>query len=412
MIPADFVKFAVRYKRFLGFGFLAAFASSFGQTYFIGIFGPALQSEFGLSHTAWGTIYLIGTLASSALLPFTGKLIDQVPLHRYSLYVGSLLILACGVTSLVSGVVTLLAAIFLLRHTGQGLMSHIAITTMARYFQAGRGRAIAIAALGYSVGEALLPLLAVVAIAAYGWRWTYSGAALFIGLLILPILLLLIIKSDHHPPDESCAKTPFLKELKPQTQSWTRGEVLHDPRVYLLLPGLLAPSIISTAMFFHHLMLADAKGWSHTWVTGSYMIYAVATIVMTLATGNLIDRLGAVRLVPFMLFPLILAMIVVASFSNPYIVWLYMILLGINSGLVHTLVAAMVAELYGSAHLGAIRSLFTAVGVFGTALGPVSLGSLVDWGFSIEQVCLLFAGYAAVGSGLVIVAFRQSKKYF
>ncbi|SVB92387.1 uncharacterized protein METZ01_LOCUS245241, partial [marine metagenome] len=59
-------------KRLLGFGFVMALYSSFGQTYFIGIVGPAIQSEFSLSHTLWGTIYMIGTLLSAALLPWTG----------------------------------------------------------------------------------------------------------------------------------------------------------------------------------------------------------------------------------------------------------------------------------------------------------------------------------------------------
>ncbi len=60
---------------------------------------------------------------------------------------------------------------------------------MARYFHAGRGRAISIATLGYSVGEALLPFLAVVAIAAFGWRWAYGGVTLYLGLIGIPIFM-------------------------------------------------------------------------------------------------------------------------------------------------------------------------------------------------------------------------------
>ncbi len=164
MSSAGLFQFAVANRRFIAFGFLAAFTSSFGQTYFIGIFGPEFQAEFGLSHTIWGSIYLIGTLASAAMLPVSGKLIDHIPLRRYALWVCGLLMLACGLTTLVNGALTLIFAIFLLRHAGQGLMSHIAITTMARYFSAGRGRAIAIATLGFSLGEALLPFLAVLVI--------------------------------------------------------------------------------------------------------------------------------------------------------------------------------------------------------------------------------------------------------
>ena len=81
--------------------------------------------------------------------------------------------------------------------------------------------------------------------------------------------------------------------------------------------------------------------------------------------------------------------------------------MGLNVGIVHTAIAAMWAELYGVGHLGAIRSLTTAVSVFGTALGPVTMGSLIDWSFSIEMVCLIFAGYCVIGTGLMFAAFNQ-----
>jgi hypothetical protein len=47
----SYFRFANANRRLIGFGFLMAFASSFGQTYFIGVFGPSIQTEFGLSHT-------------------------------------------------------------------------------------------------------------------------------------------------------------------------------------------------------------------------------------------------------------------------------------------------------------------------------------------------------------------------
>ena len=406
MLSTHYIRFALANRRFIGFGFLAAFTSSFGQTYFIGIFGPDLQAEFGLSHTTWSTIYLIGTLASAALLTFSGKLIDRIPLKRYTFLACGLLMLASGSTAFVTGTVTLVWAIFLLRHAGQGLMSHIAITTMARYFYAGRGKAIAIATLGFSTGEALLPFLTVLTIASVGWRWTYGGVALLLGMVLILILIWLPKNFGEHPSSDLTFMTQSDETQYQNQRSWTLAEVLRDPRIYLLLPGLLAPAIISTAMFFNHLTLAEAKGWSYAWITGSYVIYAASTIVTSLITGQWVDRLGAVRLVQFMLLPLILAMLVVAIFKNPFTVWLYMVLLGINIGMAYTSISAMWAEIYGVQNLGAIRSLVTAVGVFGTALGPVTMGSLIDRGLAIEQVCLLFAGYSVIGICLMVPGFR------
>jgi MFS family permease len=400
-----YFKFISTNRRFIAFGLLMTFASSFGQTYFIGILGPSIQAEFSLSHTVWGTVYMIGTLASAVLLPWTGKQVDRVDLKIYTILVCLSLILACAFVSLVNSVAVLVFAIFLLRQSGQGLMGHVAITSMARYFNTGRGRAIALASLGFSAGEALLPFMAVLAIAVVGWRWIYGGTAalLLVGLIPTVFWLLKGHNERHRIYLERLASPVAFKGI--YGRSWTRAQVLHDLRFYLLLPGLLAPSMILTAMFFHHLSLADAKGWTHAWITGSYGIYAAATILTSLVSGLAIDRIGAARLVPFMLVPLMLAMVVVAKFVTPWTAWLYLILAGINVGVVHTAASAFWVEIYGAQYLGAIRSMISSLGVLSSALGPVIMGSLMDMGVSIENVCLLFAGYTVVGAALIILAF-------
>ena len=93
---ASYLQFTSANRRFLGFGFFMALSSSFGQTYFIGVFGPAVQADFGLSHTGWSSIYMVGTLGSAALLPWTGKQIDRVDLRPYTALVCLLMVLACA----------------------------------------------------------------------------------------------------------------------------------------------------------------------------------------------------------------------------------------------------------------------------------------------------------------------------
>jgi MFS family permease len=399
-----YAQFAVANRRLVGFGFLAAFTSSFGQTYYIGIFGPAIQSEFGLSHTAWGTIYMLGTLGSALLLPWTGKQIDRLDLRVYTALVGALAVAACVTTALTVNAVMLVLAIFLLRQSGQGLMSHVGITSMARYFDTGRGRAIAIATMGFAVGEAFLPFVAVLMIAALGWRWSYAATGLTLALVLVPSALWLLKGHlERHRAHLAELAAPRASE-RVQARSWTRAEMLRDPRFYLLMPGIMAPAVVLTAMFFHHLNLADAKGWSHAWITGSYVIYALAVVATSLAVGPAIDRLGAVRLVPYMLVPMIAGMVIAAQFDHRWIAWPYLFLIGVSTGIAHTAVSAMWAEIYGVAHLGAIRSLASAMGVLASALGPVSLGALMDAGIPIETGCLVFAAYSTVATVLMGVA--------
>lgn len=405
MAAETYLRFTLRNRRFVGFGFLAAFASSFGQTYFIGTFSLSIEKSFSLSHTGWAAIYMCGTLASALLLPTTGKLIDRLPLRGYTLASLVLLLFGTLLMSAAHHVLLLVLAVFLLRQAGQGLMSHISITSMARYFDVGRGRAIALATLGFAAGESALPVLALAVMAWVGWQNAFLVVALLLAAVLTPALMWLLRghAARHAAHLEALDKSSGQDVTQ---RSWTRREVLRDPRFYLLLPGLLSPALIITALFFNHLSLADTKGWSHAWITGSYVIYGGATTVVALVCGPLIDKLGGMRLVPAMLLPMALGLVVAGTLRQSWAVWPYFVLLGITIGISHTAVAAMWAELYGVGSIGAIKSLVSALAVLASALGPLILGALRDAGVSIEGGCLYFAGYAVAASALLWIATK------
>ena len=185
--------------------------------------------------------------------------------------------------------------------------------------------------------------------------------------------------------------------------------MLRDPRFYLLLPGQLAPAIIGTAIWFHHLTVADFKGWSLTWITGNYAVYAVVVTAIALFSGPLVDRFRAVRMVYGVLPPLVLAMLAIAAFQTPWIVPIYISLLGFNSGLYYTVITSLWAEIYGVTYIGAIKSMMNAISVLGSAIGPVIMGGLIDWGLSVENICFFWAAFAFVGWLLTIVALNLTR---
>jgi MFS family permease len=403
---ANYPEFIRNHARFLGFGVLMTFTSSAGQTYLIGVFGPGIQQSFNLSHTQWGLMYMVGTLSSSVVILWSGALIDRIDLRSYVAAAITGLTLACLVISAASAVWMVIVGIFLLRQFGQGLTSHAAVTTMARYFGPNRGKAIALASIGYSVGEAMLPVLAVVAIGVWGWRFSYGLVGLSV-VLMLPILLWLLRsrKSGYWGPTVAEADPDLSQKhvLEP-----SRKQVLREWRFWLLMPGTLAPSLIMTALFFHHLNLADAKGWSGAWVTGSYWLYALASVVTSIAAGPLVDRLSAVRMVPVLLVPLAIGLIALAYGESRLWVLPYMFLMGITTGLYFTGLGALWAELYGTRHLGAIKALVGAFGILASALGPALVGILLDAAVNMDEICLGFAVSCMVATALLTYALSPS----
>jgi len=396
--------FARHHPRFLGFGFMLAFLSSPGQTYFIGVFGPEIQALFNLDSGSWGRIYMMGTLLSALVITWSGTLIDRMDLRLFTALSLGGLVCACLVIGSVSSTAMLVLAIFMLRQFGQGLTSHAGITSMARYHAVDRGKAIALAAIGFSLGEALLPLMAVYSIQIWGWRETYLGTAIFVCLAIPVVLWLLKGHASRHASLLQRLNDPVFVDGR--QAGHTRQQMLSEPLFYLLLPAMIAPSMIMTAMFFFPAEIAKAKGWSSLWVTGNYWAYSISTVITIISSGVLIDRHTARKITPPFLLPLAIALISLTISDQHYLVWPFMILMGVSSGLYFTGLSALWAELYGAKHLGAIKSLTNAVMVFSSALGPALVGYLLAEGVVFEKICLLLAMGCVIATVMLFYALR------
>ncbi len=187
---------------------------------------------------------------------------------------------ACLAAALTPSAGFLILVIFLLRQSGQGLASHVSVTAMVKYFRHNRGKAIALASLGHPLARAGMPLAAVVLIALFGWRATYAICAVLVVLVLLPsIAWLLADGTEARLFDPQSARQR--KSSTPGAPDQRLGDLLRDRFFYLVMPGIIAPSAIDTALFFHLLTIAEIKGWSPAWVTGGYAIYALAVVIVS-----------------------------------------------------------------------------------------------------------------------------------
>ncbi len=388
--------------RWLGAGFGLTFASSFGQTFFIALFAGEIRAEFGLSDGAWGGIYMAATLLSAALLAQAGALADRVALSRLALAAMLLYALAALTMALGQSVWLLALAVFLLRFCGQGLMGHIAMTAMGRWFRARRGRAVAIAGLGYSVGEALLPAACVAIAAAIGWRSTWALVAGLLAFALAPVFVWLLARERAPESAESRQSMAGLGG-----RHWSRREVLGHWAFWALVPIVLTSPSIGTVIFFHQVHIAEVKGWSLEAMALAFPVYAGITVLASLTGGAIVDRVGALRLLPVVLLPMAGATLVIGPAASEA-AWLGVLaFFGVTQGLSLALWGALWPELYGTRHLGAIRALTTTAMVFATAAGPGITGVLIDLGLSFPEQAPGFALWALASSALGLGVARK-----
>ena len=381
--------------RWLAGGFLLTFCSSFGQTFFIALSAGEIRAEFGLTHGGFGTLYMVATLASALTLPWFGRIVDWYSTRKVIFIIVPALAAASLAMSLNRSLILLAIVIYALRLFGQGMMTQTALTATARWFAGNRGRAISLVTLGHNTGEAVFPFLFVIVIALVGWRGAWVAAALCLIVVTLPLLAGLI-RGEREPRSTDRTGPPR------SGPDWTRRQVLRDPLFYCLLTGVMAPGFIGTTIFFHQVYLVELRGWSLETFALSFAVMAAMTICFALITGALVDRFSSVRLLPGFLLPLGLACLVLGQFEAEWSAFAFMALLGISYGMSSTLFGSLWPEVYGLAHLGAIRSVAVAVMVFSTAMGPGVTGFLIDRGVSyplqITVMGLYCLGAAAVMS--------------
>jgi len=385
------------------FGFIFTFFSSFGQSFFIGLFNPSVRDALNISHGQFGSIYATATLLSSFLFIWVGKKIDDINVLRFAFYVTVLLSFSCFFFSKISSIVFLFIAIFLMRFSGQGMMSHTASTTISRYFTKSRGKALSIGWFGLSVAEFILPVTIIYLLTIYNWQNIWIFISLLV-LVFLPIASYFLIKELNLDSRENAENNEVKnKDIK----QWARIEVIKDYRFYIISANLLAMPWIATGVFVYQSFITSSKEWGEYVIAQSFMVYSLLSVITLLISGILIDKFTSRKLLIFMNIPLLLSTVVIIFFDIPFTAFVFLGLIGISNGLANVLGSSTWAELYGVKHIGSIKALTTALMVFSTAFGTALFGVLIDFGFTIEKIAIVSSIY--IFSSIVLLFFVRKK---
>ena len=386
------------------FGFIFTFFSSFGQSFFIGLFNSNIRLDLNISHGQFGTIYALATLVSSFTLIWVGKKIDNLRLISFSLFVILLLFFSSIFFSFVSSIYLLFIGIFLLRLSGQGLMSHTATTSISRYFNLNRGKALSITWLGLSAAEFIMPITIVFFLSVYSWRSIWISIGLLV-ILFLPLLSFLTIKNiklTSREKDNTSLKNNNIK-------NWTRKEVLLDPKFYLISLVMLALPAINTGVFVYQSFILESKNWGTFVIAKSFMFYAILSVGTLFISGPIIDKFTSRKILPLMNIPSLFAMLILFYFDSYISSYFLLGLMGVSNGLANVLGSSTWAEIYGVKHIGSIKALTTSMMVFSTALGTAIFGIVIDLGYSIEFMAMLSFAYIILAN-ILIVIFRSKIK--
>ena len=385
------------------FGFIFTFFSSFGQSFFLGLFNSSIRDTLSITQGQFGSIYASATLLSSFLLIWVGKKIDDINIFKFAFYVTLRLSFSCFFFSKISSIAFLFVAIFLMRFSGQGMMSHTATTTISRYFTKSRGKALSTCWFGLSTAEFILPVLIVYLLTITTWQNIWISISIIV-LIFLPFASFILIKKLNF---DSREETEDQESKKKDIKQWKRIEVLKDYRFYIICLNMLAMPWIATGVFVYQSFITESKEWGTFVIAQSFMVYSILSVFTLLVSGFLIDKFTSRKLLIFMNIPLLFSTLVLIFFDISLSAFIFLGLIGISNGLANVLGSSTWAEIYGVKHIGSIKALTTALMVFSTAFGTALFGILIDKGFSIEQIALVSLIYISLS--FILLFFVKNK---
>ena len=383
------------------FGFIFTFFSSFGQSFFLGLFNESIRNELDITHGQFGSIYASATLLSSIILIWVGKKIDDFDVLKFSFFVISLLAISTFIFSKINSVAFLFVAILLMRFSGQGMMSHTASTTISRYFTNTRGKALSTGWFGLSTAEFLMPVTIIYALTIMDWRniWIIISVAI---ILFLPMVSYFLVKEVKLSSREN--DTEFVKE---NIKQWKRSEVIKDYRFIIIALNMLAMPWIATGIFVYQSFILSAKNWGEYTIAQSFMVYSIASVLTLFVAGYLIDKFTSRKLLIYMNITFLISLLILIYFQSPVSSFFFLGLIGVSNGFANVLGSSTWAELYGVKFIGSIKALTTALMVFSTAFGTALFGLMIDFNFSIEQISMISGGYILIS--LILLFLIKNK---
>jgi MFS family permease len=249
----------------------------------------------------------------------------------------------------------------------------------------------------------VLPILTVALIGWIGWRasWGVVAAVLLFG--VAPAAAVLFARGRL--PRGALEDGHGMAGLG--GRHWGRAEALRHWLLPALLPLVLTPGFVGTVVYFHQSHIAAVKAWTLAEMARGYPVYASATILAALAAGRACDRFGPERLLPVLLLPMGLGVSLIGP-AEGVAAWIVALgLLGITQGMSGALSGALLPAVYGTRHLGSVRSLVTTAMVFSTAAGPGITGALIDRGIDFPRQCLTMGLWCLGLSATALIIRRR-----
>lgn len=408
----------------IGVSALGILMSMPGQTTGVAAFTEHLIRDLHISRSDLTFAYMIGTLSSSLLLVYAGKLYDLIGARAIgfcaSIGLGLVLLTLSQVqffTDLIHRVIPssyvvlclMIVCFFLLRFFGQGVLTLASRNMLMKWFDKKRGLATALSGPIVTTGFSAAPFVLNYFINATSWQtvWFYLGFTAIFGFS----LFILIFFRDN---PEACGLLPdggVLSNEKPTVaiaaqHQFTVSEARRHLPFWSVALTLSLSSFYVTAMTFHIVSIFAEAGMNAKTAFTILIPGTIISVIINVIGGIIADRVKAKYLLMAMLSGIIIANMSLWRLAPGIPVITLIIGNGVAGGLFGVIGNVTFPRFYGREHLGAINGFTMTLMVFSSAIAPWLFSKTLDATGSYKVMSIICVGIAIL---LFASAFKADK---
>lgn len=397
----------------VGCAFLVLFLT-YGVQYSFGVFLPPMLDDLGWQRASLGGAFSLYSFVYMSSSLVSGRLTDTLGPRLVISLGGIMLGVGITATSLVTAQWQLYLCYGIVAALGMSTAYIPCNMTVVRWFYDQRGLALGIVSCGASCGILVVPVLATYIIALTDWR---------MGLLILGASLLVLITIAAN----FMVRSPELKGLQTdgrltlstnknlrhstaieEARNWTLREARGTISFWLFLVAFAVILLTITVPFVHLPIFARDIGLSAMGGGMAISITGLFALFGSIGLGTLSDHSGPKRAILLALCAQLIAFIFFLLTKDITSLFVGAAAFGFFYGGIASLFPALVGNLFGRAHAGAIGGfIFGGAGIFG-AWGPAVVGYLRDIDGDYSRAFILCSVTAACS--LVLFLFLPKPK--
>ncbi len=403
---------------------IGVLVSAPGQTMGVSTFTDYLIENISISRNQISTAYMIGTIGSSFLLTWAGKQYDKYGSRWIAM--GASLLLAVVLVMLSQSdriihlfvkdeestiyaglaITVMVFLFFMLRFSGQGVLTMVSRNMLMKWFIARRGFANGIASVFITLGFSIAPLTFDGLIQGTSWRYAWIIMAVGIGTVFFIFAFLFFRDNPEDlgmlPDGEKHSHREHNVTIRPFKQ-FTLKEARKTLPFWLYALPLAIFSQYITGFSFHLISIFDNAGLDREKALAIFIPISFLSVGLSFVGGWISDRIRLKYLLYIVLVGELIALLSLAKLNDGFFYYGFIIGHGMAGGLFNVLMTVTWPRFYGRRNLGQISGFVMSLIVFSSALGPVFFSFSFTRLGSYSFACLALALITFV---LLIFSFK------